>query len=71
MIPVECVGVTMRQATLVRRLGLQEGQPWNPPTFELFYKDDGLGDPMVNDSLAVSLGWATQAQLDEMKAFNL
>lgn len=68
MIPVECVVRNYAAGSLVRRLGLQEGQPLNPPTFELFYKDDGLGDPMVNDSLAVSLGWATQAQLDEMKA---
>ncbi len=68
MIPVECVVRNYAAGSLVRRLGLQEGQPLTPPTFELFYKDDGLGDPMVNDSLAVSLGWATQAQLDEMKA---
>ena len=68
MIPVECVVRNYAAGSLVRRLGLQEGQALTPPTFELFYKDDGLGDPMVNDSLAVSLGWATQAQLDEMKA---
>ncbi len=60
MIPVECVVRNYAAGSLVRRLGLQEGQPLTPPTFELFYKDDGLGDPMVNDSLAVSLGWATQ-----------
>lgn len=68
MIPVECVVRNHAAGSLVRRLGLEEGQMLNPPTFELFYKDDALGDPMVNDSLAVSLGWATQEQLDEMKA---
>lgn len=67
MIPVECVERNYAAGSLVRRLGLEEGQPLNPPTFELFYKDDALGDPMVNESLSVSLGWATQAQLDEMK----
>lgn len=67
MIPVECVVRNYAAGSLVRRLGLEEGQPLNPPTFELFYKDDALGDPMVNESLSVSLGWATQAQLDEMK----
>lgn len=67
MIPVECVVRNHAAGSLVRRLGLEEGQPLSPPTFELFYKDDALGDPMVNESLAVSLGWATQEQLDEMK----
>lgn len=67
MIPVECVVRNYAAGSLVRRLGLQEGQTLNPPTFELFYKDDALGDPMVNESLAVSLGWATQEQLNEMK----
>lgn len=67
MIPVECVVRNYAAGSIVRRLGLEEGQALTPPTFELFYKDDGLGDPLINESLAVSLGWATQAQLDEMK----
>lgn len=68
MIPVECVIRNYAAGGIVKRLGLEEGQALTPPTFELFYKDDGLGDPLVNESLAISLGWATQAQLDEMKA---
>lgn len=67
MIPVECVVRNFASGSLVRRLALEEGQPLTPPTFELFYKDDGLGDPLVNDSVAIALGWATPAQLDEMK----
>lgn len=67
MIPVECVVRNYAAGSLVRRLGLEEGKALTPPTYELFFKDDALGDPMVNESLAVSLGWATQAQLDEMK----
>lgn len=67
MIPVECVIRNYSAGGLVKRLGLTEGQALLPPTFELFFKDDKLGDPLVNESLAVSLGWATQEQLDEMK----
>lgn len=67
MIPVECVIRNYSAGGLVKRLGLTEGQALIPPTFELFFKDDKLGDPLVNESLAVSLGWATQEQLDEMK----
>lgn len=67
MIPVECVVRNFAAGSLVRRLGLEEGQALTPPTFELFYKDDALGDPMVNESLSISLGWATQEQLDQMQ----
>ncbi|WP_169392613.1 MULTISPECIES: phosphoribosylaminoimidazolesuccinocarboxamide synthase [Psychrobacter] len=71
MIPVECVVRNFAAGSLVRRLGLEEGQPLTPPTFELFYKDDALGDPMVNESLAITLDWATGEQLDTMKAISL
>ncbi|WP_434353240.1 phosphoribosylaminoimidazolesuccinocarboxamide synthase [Psychrobacter sp. HD31] len=67
MIPVECVVRNYAAGSLVRRLGLEEGEKLTPPTYELFYKDDALGDPMVNESQSVTFGWATQAQLDEMR----
>lgn len=68
MIPVECVVRNYAAGGLVKRLGLEEGLALVPPTFELFYKDDKLGDPMLSESTAVALGYATQSQLDEMKA---
>lgn len=68
MIPVECVVRNFAAGSIVRRLGLEEGQTLNPPTYELFYKDDALGDPLINESLSLSLGWATEAQLEQMKA---
>ena len=67
MIPVECVVRNFAAGSLVRRLGLEEGQALTPPTYELFYKDDALGDPMVNESISISLGWANDAQLVKMK----
>ena len=45
MVPVECVVRNYAAGSLVRRLGLEEGQTLTPPTYELFYKDDALGDP--------------------------
>ncbi len=71
MIPVECVVRNYSAGSLVRRLGLEEGMKLNPPTYELFYKDDALGDPMVNESQSVSLGWATAEQLAQMKDLTL
>lgn len=67
MIPVECVIRNLAAGSLVRRLGVQEGLELNPPTFELFLKNDALGDPMVNESHVQSFGWATSEQLARMK----
>ena len=67
MIPVECVIRNYAAGSLVRRLGVTEGQQLTPPTFEQFLKNDALHDPMINESLAVSFGWATADQLAQMK----
>lgn len=67
MIPVECVVRNYAAGSLVRRLGVEEGLKLTPSTYELFYKDDTLGDPMVNESQSISLGWATSEQLEKMK----
>ncbi|MGJ7460356.1 phosphoribosylaminoimidazolesuccinocarboxamide synthase [Halomonas sp. MA07-2] len=68
MIPVECVVRNIAAGGLVKRLGVTEGQVLTPPTFELFLKNDALHDPMINESLAETFGWAAPAQLAEMKA---
>ncbi|AXS82159.1 phosphoribosylaminoimidazolesuccinocarboxamide synthase [Marinobacter sp. Arc7-DN-1] len=67
MIPVECVVRNISAGSLCRRLGVEEGRELNPPTYELFLKNDALHDPMVNESLAVSFGWATADELARMK----
>lgn len=67
MIPVECVVRNVAAGNLCRRLGVEEGKDLNPPTFELFLKNDQLHDPMVNESLAITFGWATADELAEMK----
>jgi phosphoribosylaminoimidazole-succinocarboxamide synthase len=67
MIPVECVVRNIAAGSLVRRLGVEEGKELNPPTFELFLKNDALHDPMVNEYHVRSFGWATDAQLNRMK----
>ncbi len=68
MIPVECVVRNIAAGGLVKRLGVEEGRELTPPTFELFLKNDALHDPMINESLAETFGWARPEQLAEMKA---
>ncbi|MDO4897592.1 MAG: phosphoribosylaminoimidazolesuccinocarboxamide synthase [Moraxella sp.] len=66
MIPVECVVRNYVAGGIAKRLGLTEGLPLVPPTFELFYKDDKLGDPMLAPSTAIALGYATADELEQM-----
>jgi phosphoribosylaminoimidazole-succinocarboxamide synthase len=68
MLPVECVVRNIAAGSLCRRLGVEEGQVLTPSTFELFLKNDAQHDPMINESLAETFGWATPEQLKEMKA---
>ena len=67
MIPVECVVRNVSAGSLCRRLGVEEGKTLLPPTYELFLKNDAMHDPMVNESLAVSFGWAEAEELEQMK----
>lgn len=71
MIPVECVVRNYAAGSLVKRLGIDEGQALAPPTFELFLKDDAKGDPFINTSHVVTFGWATAEQLERMQALTL
>jgi phosphoribosylaminoimidazole-succinocarboxamide synthase len=67
MIPVECVVRNVAAGSLVKRLGVTEGQDLTPPVFEFFLKNDALHDPMVNDYHITSFGWATASQIEAMK----
>ena len=68
MIPVECVVRNVASGSLVRRLGVEDGMELNPPVFEFFLKNDALHDPMVNEFHIATFGWATDEQVQRMKA---
>ena len=67
MIPIECVVRNIAAGSICRRLGIQEGIDLNPPTFELFLKNDALHDPMINEYHVRSFGWAEEADLARAK----
>jgi phosphoribosylaminoimidazole-succinocarboxamide synthase len=67
MIPIECVVRNLAAGSLSRRLGIPKGQRLDPPLYELFFKNDELHDPLINENHVLSFGWATQPQLDRMK----
>ena len=68
MVPVECVVRNVVAGSMAKRYGITEGTRLPEPIFEFFYKSDALHDPLVNDDHIRVLGWATSAEIDEMKA---
>ncbi|MCX5779861.1 MAG: phosphoribosylaminoimidazolesuccinocarboxamide synthase [Firmicutes bacterium] len=66
IIPVEVVVRNIIAGSLAKRLGQEEGIPLAAAIIELYYKDDELHDPMINEYHARVMGWATDQQLQEM-----
>lgn len=67
MYPLECVVRNRAAGSLCKRLGIEKNTLLNPPIFEFFYKDDALGDPLINESHVVTFGWASAEEMQEMK----
>jgi len=66
MLPLEAVMRNIAAGSLVKRLGLKEGLQLEHPIFELYLKDDDLGDPLINEYHAFSLGLAQPEDIREI-----
>jgi phosphoribosylaminoimidazole-succinocarboxamide synthase len=64
IVPLEVIVRNIAAGSFVKRYGAKEGQEFKHPTFEFSYKDDSLGDPLINDSHALALGLATEDEID-------
>ncbi len=67
IIPLEVIVRNRAAGSMAKRLGLEEGQDLLCPVVEFSYKDDSLGDPMINDSHALACGFATKEEIDTVK----
>ncbi len=72
IIPLEVIIRNIAAGSMAKRLGINEGSELIAPVFEICFKDDALGDPLINDDHAVNvLKVVTQKQLDEIKNYAL
>ncbi|MGE5405490.1 MAG: phosphoribosylaminoimidazolesuccinocarboxamide synthase [Candidatus Saccharibacteria bacterium] len=71
IVPVEMVVRNTVAGSLSKRLGIEEGVKLPKTIVEMYYKNDDLHDPMINEDHAVALDWATREELAEMKAMAL
>ncbi|WP_371069338.1 phosphoribosylaminoimidazolesuccinocarboxamide synthase [Sediminibacillus sp. JSM 1682029] len=71
IIPIEVVVRNLAAGSITRRLGIEEKTKLTPPLVELFYKNDELGDPLINDEHALLLADVQSEELEAIKAMAL
>lgn len=64
IIPLEVIVRNVAAGSFSKRYGVEEGTPFKAPTLEFSYKNDELGDPLINDYQAIALGVATREEID-------
>lgn len=64
IVPLEVILRNKAAGSLSARLGLPEGTPMKHTVLEFCYKNDELGDPMVNESHILAAGLATKEEID-------
>ena len=63
IVPLEVIIRNKAAGSLAKKLGLEEGMELKCPILEFSYKNDELGDPMINNSQAIACGIATQEEI--------
>ena len=71
IIPLEVIVRNIAAGSLAKRLGLSEGTKMKRPVLEFSYKNDDLGDPMVNDYHILAMEYATEEELSVIKSYAL
>ena len=71
IVPLEVVVRNIAAGSLAKRLGMAEGTELPGAVVEFYYKDDALGDPLVNRSHARALAIANDEEMDELERLAL
>jgi phosphoribosylaminoimidazole-succinocarboxamide synthase len=71
VIPIEVVVRNVAAGSLAKRLGWEEGTALPQPVVEFYYKDDELGDPLINDSHVAVLQIATEEECAQLRELGL
>lgn len=69
ILPLEVIVRNVAAGSLAKRLGFEEGVEMKTTVLEFCYKNDALGDPMINDYHMEAMELATKEQLEEIKKY--
>lgn len=67
--PLEVIIRNVAAGSFSKRYGVEEGKPFAKPCLEFSYKNDALGDPLINDDHIVALELASEEQLATIRAY--
>lgn len=67
IIPLEVVVRNFAAGSIVKRLGFENGQAFEKPLVEFYYKEDALNDPFISDDHVKLLGLANDEDIAELK----
>ena len=71
IVPLEVIVRNIAAGSLAKRLGLEEGTPLSSTVLEFCYKNDELGDPMVNEFHIRAMNFATKEELELICDYSL
>ena len=69
IVPLEVIIRNVAAGSFSKRYGVEEGKELLSPTLEFSYKDDALGDPLINSYHVLALGLATQEEIDTIASY--
>ena len=70
IVPLEVIIRNISAGSFAKRYGVEEGIVFAEPTIEFSYKNDALGDPLINDYHALALGLATKEEIETIKTLS-
>ena len=71
IVPLEVIVRNIAAGSFSKRYGVDEGMVFDEPVIEFSYKNDALGDPLLNTDHALALKVATRAEIDTIKRYAL
>ena len=69
IVPLEVIIRNIAAGSFSKRYGVEEGVVFDEPTIEFSYKNDELGDPLINDYHALALKLATKEEIETIKKY--
>jgi len=69
IVPLEVIIRNVSAGSFAKRYGVEEGIVFDAPTIEFSYKNDDLGDPLINSYHALALKLATPEELEAIKKY--
>ena len=66
IVPLEVIVRNVAAGSFSKRLGVEEGTALKNPIVEFSYKNDALGDPMINNMQATAIGIATEEEIEDI-----